>query len=71
MANIKINSSNYDNRLNDWKNGVGTTRQDILFFSNDELNVSDIHQVAWKKGLIVSIEKHDYYSKITYLEILT
>ncbi len=72
MANIKINASNYDNKLNDWKNNVGATRADILHFVPGELNPADIQQVAWKKNLIVSIEAvNEFVSKITYVDILT
>lgn len=71
MAKVKINSNNYDNKLIDWKNNTGTSRADILYYSNEELNQSDIFQVAWKKGLIISIDKQSYYSTITYIDILT
>jgi len=69
MANVKINSNNYDNKLNDWKNSA-TNRGDLLYFVTDELNEKDIHQVAWKKGLIVKIETIGFLSKVTFLDIL-
>lgn len=37
MPNVKINQSNYDNKLNDWKNSA-TNRGDLLYFVTDELN---------------------------------
>ena len=69
MPNVKINQSNYDNKLNDWKNSA-TNRGDLLYFVTDELNEKDIQQVAWKKGLIVKIETIGFLSKITFLDIL-
>lgn len=69
MPNVKINQSNYDNKLNDWKNSA-TNRGDFLYFVTDELNEKDIQQVAWKKGLIIKIEKIGFLSKITFLDIL-
>ena len=69
MPNVKINQSNYDNKLNDWKNSA-TNRSDVLYFVTDELNEKDIQQVAWKKGLIVKIETIGFLSKIIFLDIL-
>jgi hypothetical protein len=69
MPNVKINQSNYDNKLNDWKNSA-TNRGDLLYFVTDELNEKDIQQVAWKKGLIVKIEMIGFLSKVTFLDIL-
>ena len=69
MPNVKINQSNYDNKLNDWKNSA-TNRGDLLYFVTDELNEKDIQQVAWKKGLIVKIETIGFLSKIIFLDIL-
>ena len=69
MPNVKINQSNYDNKLNDWKNSA-TNRGDLLYFVTDELNEKDIQQVAWKKGLIVKIETIGFLSKVTFLGIL-
>ena len=69
MPNIKINSNNYDNKLNDWKNSA-TNRGDVLYFVSEELNETDINQVAWKKGIIIQIIKIGYLSKIIYLDIL-
>lgn len=69
MPNVKINQSNYDNKLNDWKNSA-TNRGDLLYFVTDELNEKDIQQVAWKKGLIVKIETIGFLSKVTFLDIL-
>ncbi len=69
MANVKINSNNYDNKLIDWKNSA-TNRSDLLYFVTDELNEKDIQQLAWKKGLIIKIETIGFLSKITFLDIL-
>ena len=69
MPNVKINQSNYDNKLNDWKNSA-TNRGDLLYFVTDELNEKDIQQVAWKKGLVVKIETIGFLSKVTFLDIL-
>ena len=69
MANVKINSNNYDNKLHDWKTSV-TNRADVLYFVTDELNEKDIQQLAWKKGLIIKIETIGFLSKITFLDIL-
>lgn len=69
MPNVKINQSNYDNKLNDWKNSA-TNRGDLLYFVTDELNEKDIQHVAWKKGLIIKIETIGFLSKITFLDIL-
>lgn len=69
MPNVKINQSNYDNKLNDWKNSA-TNRGDLLYFVTDELNEKDIQQIAWKKGLIVKIETIGFLSKVTFLDIL-
>lgn len=69
MANVKINQSNYDNKLIDWKNSA-TNRSDVLYFVTDELNEKDIQQLAWKKGLIIKIETIDFLSKVTFLDIL-
>ena len=69
MPNVKINQSNYDNKLNDWKNSA-TNRGDVLYFVTDELNEKDIQQLAWKKGLIIKIETIGFLSKITFLDIL-
>ena len=69
MPNVKINQSNYDNKLNDCKNSA-TNRGDLLYFVTDELNEKDIQQVAWKKGLIVKIETIGFLSKIIFLDIL-
>ena len=69
MPNVKTNQSNYDNKLNDWKNSA-TNRGDLLYFVTDELNEKDIQQVAWKKGLIVKIETIGFLSKVTFLDIL-
>lgn len=69
MPNVKINQSNYDNKLIDWKNSA-TNRSDVLYFVTDELNEKDIQQVAWKKGLIIKIETIGFLSKVTFLDIL-
>lgn len=69
MPNVKINQSNYDNKLNDWKNSA-TNRGDLLYFVTDELNEKDIQQVTWKKGLVVKIETIGFLSKVTFLDIL-
>ncbi len=69
MANVKINSNNYDNKLHDWKTSA-TNRGDFLYFVTDELNERDINQLAWKKGLIIKIETIGFLSKITFLDIL-
>ena len=69
MPNVKINQSNYDNKLNDWKNSA-TNRGDVLYFVTDELNEKDIQQLAWKKGLIIKIETIGFLSKVTFLDIL-
>lgn len=69
MANVKINQSNYDNKLIDWKNSA-TNRSDVLYFVTDELNEKDIQQLAWKKGLIIKIETIGFLSKITFVDIL-
>lgn len=69
MPNVKTNQSNYDNKLNDWKNSA-TNRGDLLYFVTDELNEKDIQQLAWKKGLIIKIETIGFLSKITFLDIL-
>jgi len=69
MPNVKINQSNYDNKLIDWKNSA-TNRSDVLYFVTDELNEKDIQQLAWKKGLIIKIETIGFLSKITFLDIL-
>lgn len=69
MANIKITQNNYDNKLNDWKQSA-TNRGDFFYFVTDELNEKDIQQVAWKKGLIISIETIGFLSKITFVDIL-
>jgi len=69
MANVKTNQSNYDNKLSDWKNSA-TNRGDVLYFVSDELNERDVNQLAWKKGLIINIEKVGFLSKITFLDIL-
>ena len=69
MPNVKINQSNYDNKLNDWKNSA-TNRGDLLYFVTDELNEKDIQQLAWKKGLIIKIETIGFLSKVTFLDIL-
>ena len=69
MPNVKINQSNYDNKLNDWKNSA-TNRGDLLYFVSDEICERDIQQIAWKKGLIIKIEAIGFLSKITFLDIL-
>ena len=69
MPNVKINQSNYDNKLNDWKNSA-TNRGDLLYFVTDEICERDIQQIAWKKGLIIKIETIGFLSKITFLDIL-
>ncbi len=69
MANVKINSNNYDNKLHDWKTSV-TNRADVLYFVTDELNEKDIQQIAWKKGLIISITNAGFLSKITFIDTL-
>lgn len=69
MANVKINSSNYDNKLSDWKVSA-TNRGDLLYFVTDELNEKYIQQVAWEKGLIIKIETIGFLSKIAFLDIL-
>lgn len=69
MANVKINSNNYDNKLHDWKTSV-TNRADVLYFVTDELNEKDIQQLAWKKGLIISITNAGFLSKITFIDTL-
>ena len=69
MPNVKINSSNYDNKLSDWKVSA-TNRGDLLYFVTDELNEKDIQQVAWEKGLIIKIETIGFLSKIAFLDIL-
>ncbi len=69
MPNVKINQSNYDNKLIDWKNSA-TNRSDVLYFITDELNEKDIQQLAWKKGLIIKIETIGFLSKITFVDIL-
>jgi hypothetical protein len=69
MPNVKINQSNYDNKLIDWKNSA-TNRSDVLYFVTDELNEKDIQQLAWKKGLIIKIETIGFLSKITFVDIL-
>lgn len=69
MANVKTNQSNYDNKLSDWKNSA-TNRGDVLYFISDELNEKDIQQIAWKKGLIISITNAGFLSKITFIDTL-
>jgi len=69
MANVKTNQSNYDNKLSDWKNSA-TNRGDVLYFVTDELNEKDIQQIAWKKGLIISITNAGFLSKITFIDTL-
>lgn len=69
MANVKTNQSNYDNKLSDWKNSA-TNRGDVLYFVSDELNERDVNQLAWKKGLIIKIEKVGFLSKITFIDTL-
>ena len=69
MANVKINLNNYDNKLHDWKTSV-TNRADVLYFVTDELNEKDIQQLAWKKGLIISITNAGFLSKITFIDTL-
>jgi hypothetical protein len=72
MANIKLTVTNYDSKLEDWKNNTGTTRDDILYFVKTEMNISDIRQVAWDKGLIIQIDGvDDFSSKITFVDLLT
>jgi hypothetical protein len=71
MANIKLTTSNYDNKLADWENNIGTTRADILYFLTSEINETDIQQVAWKKNVLISITRVDNFtSKITFLDTL-
>ena len=69
MANVKINSNNYDTKLHDWKTSA-TNRSDVLYFVTDELNEKDIQQLAWKKGLIISITNAGFLSKITFIDTL-
>ena len=69
MANVKINSNNYDTKLHDWKTSA-TNRGDFLYFVTDELNEKDIQQIAWKKGLIISITNTGFLSKITFIDTL-
>lgn len=69
MANVKINSNNYDTKLHDWKTSE-TNRGDFLYFVTDELNEKDIQQLAWKKGLIIKIETIGFLSKITFIDTL-
>jgi len=69
MANVKINQQNYDNKLNDWKNSE-KNRGDVLYFITEELNEKEVNQLAWKKGLIISIVPQGFLSKITFLDIL-
>ena len=72
MANIKLSLQNFDNRLNDWKNNTGTSRGDVFYYISSEICTADIYQVAWKKNLIIKIEKVDEFcSKITFVDLLT
>jgi hypothetical protein len=71
MANIKLTASNFDNKLEDWKNNVSTSRADVLYFLTSEINEIDIQQVAWEKNLLISISSVDNFtSKITFVDIL-
>lgn len=69
MANVRINQNNFDNKINDWKVS-DKNRLDTLYFLSDELNEREINLVAWKKGILISISKSDFISKITFIDIL-
>jgi len=72
MANIKINQSNFDNKLTEWRNNVGATRADSLYFVSSEINELEIRSAAWRKNLLINISSVDgFSSKITYIDILT
>jgi hypothetical protein len=49
MPNVKINQSNYDNKLIDWKNSA-TNRSDVLYFVTDELNERRHSAISLEKG---------------------
>ena len=71
MANIKLTANNFDNKLEDWKNNVSTSRVDVLYFLTSEINETDIQQVAWEKNLLISISGVDNFtSKITFVDTL-
>ena len=71
MANIKLTANNFDNKLEDWKNDVGFSRADVLYFLTSEINETDIQQVAWEKNLLIAISSVDSFtSKIIFVDIL-
>lgn len=63
--------SNYDEILDDMANNTGSARTDVYFFSPTELNESAIRQLAWEKGVLLTITSIDsFVSKVIFSDIL-
>lgn len=71
MANIKLTPQNLENKLDEWENNVGTSRDDVYYFLTSVINETDIQQMAWDKNLLISISSVDNFtSKIIFVDTL-
>ena len=72
MANNKMTVGNYDNTLTAMKNNTGAARTDTYYFCKDEINLKELRDLAWKKGVVVTIASvDDYISTINFSLLLT
>lgn len=71
MENVKLTSENYQNIINDILNDVGTSRTNIYYFSNTDINESTIRQAAWDNNIILNLSTVDgFISTMSFLKLL-
>lgn len=70
MANIKLNNSNKESLLLDWKNN-SANRGDILYFIKEDINIIELERLAFNVGVLIQIDNHDNeILKITFIDLL-
>jgi hypothetical protein len=73
MARIRVTQATIQNRLTQWNNNVGTTRQDELIFYKNEIDPDDWKPKAWELGSMIIDVQPDTVSgfyKIVFVEKL-
>lgn len=72
MAQIKLTDHNKQNKLNAIQNNTGTARTDEFFFEIGEVNVNELHAIAFKKDFIITVTNvNEKISKMVFLNTLT
>lgn len=73
MARVKVTSKNISSKIVDWKNNVGTTRDDILVFIKGDIEPSDWQNNAWENEMIIEVTDDSVspFMNLRFIEVLS